>query len=120
MGPCRWPLAFLAAFGVVVAHASAYGFAGHPSAGAGHHGADMHGYLQLFAPLVVLAAVAEVGWLIATRSGGRHRLPSTRALASVQTLVFLGQELVEHAAAGPGAQWALASPVVWLGWRCSS
>lgn len=115
MGRCRWPLAILAALGVVVAHAATYGLVPSHGVGAAHGGRDVHGYLQLLAPVVVVAAVAGMGWLVASRSGGSRRLPSTVALASAQMVVFLAQELVEHALAGPGAHSALASPAVWLG-----
>ena len=113
MGHCRWPLAILAALGVVVAHAAAYGLVS--SHGAAHGDREVHGYLQMLAPVVVVATVAGMAWLVASRSGGSRRLPSTVALASAQMLVFLAQELVEHALAGPGAHSALASPAVWLG-----
>lgn len=115
MGRCRWPLVILAALGVVVAHAAAYGLVSAHEAGAAHGGHDMHGYLRVLAPVVVVATVAAMGWLVASRSGGSRRLPSTVALASAQVVVFLVQELVEHALAGPGALSALASPAVWLG-----
>ena len=111
MAPCRWALVTLAALGVVVSHAAAYLVApSHHSHGA----VDMHGYLQLGAPVVVLAAVAGMGWLIAARSGIRRRLPSTAAVASAQAIAFLAQEVVEHAV-GPGIHSALTSPAVWLG-----
>lgn len=99
----------------MVAHAAAYGLVSSHGVGAAHGGRDGHGYLQLLAPVVVVATVAGMGWLVASRSGGSRRLPSTVALASVQMVVFLAQELVEHALAGPGAHSALASPAVWLG-----
>ena len=115
MSPCRWPLIILSAFGVVVAHAAAYGLVSSHGVGAAHGGRDGHGYLQLLAPVVVVATVAAMGWLVASRSACSRRLPSTVALASAQMVVFLTQELVEHALAGSGAHSALASPAVWLG-----
>ncbi len=111
----RWPLVLLAALGVVAAHGAAYGVApGHGSVTA-HGAADLHGYLPLVVPVVVVAAMVGLGWLIASRSGGSRHLPTTAALASTQAVVFLAQELIEHAVAGPGMHSALGSPAVWLG-----
>lgn len=115
MGRCRWPIVILAALGTVVAHGAAYDLVAPHGLGVAHDAAGVHGYLEVLAPVVVLATLVGMGWLVASRAGGSRRLPSTVALASAQMAVFLLQELVEHAVAGPGMHSALASPAVWSG-----
>jgi hypothetical protein len=87
----RWPLVLLAALGAMAAHGAAYGVAPAHRSVTAHGAGELHGYLSLVVPLVVVAAMVGLGWLIASRSGGSRRLPTTTALASTQALVFLAR-----------------------------
>ena len=116
MRSTRWHLALLVApAGVLVGHAGGYFLAGSGHTGA--HPVD-HGYLPT-AAVAIPPVVAALLW--SAVGAGRHpgrsaagRAGSLRFLVAAQWVLFVGQELVEHAAAGHPAA-VVASPALWLG-----
>lgn len=105
----------LAPAGVLAGHALGYLLAGSGHTGA--HAVD-HGYLPTAAAVAVPAVLAAVVWTVLgadRREGpGMARGCSLRFLVVAQWTLFVGQELVEHAATGDAAR-VVASPALWLG-----
>lgn len=117
MRSTRCHLALLVApAGVLAGHAGGYFLAG--SGHAGVHPVD-HGYLPTAAAVAIPPVVAALLW--SSVGAGRHpgcsaagRAGSLRFLVAAQWVLFVGQELIEHAAAGHPAA-VVASPALWLG-----
>ncbi len=113
----RPALALLAPSGVLAGHA-----VGHLIApGNGGHSVD-HGYLGLAAamaaPLALVALVCAGARGSQPGAGGRkvsRRPVPVGALLVAQSLLFAGQEAIEHVAAGHGVIAVLGSPAVWVG-----
>lgn len=102
-------------------HALGYLLAGR---GHGSHHAVDHGYLPAAASVAVALFLGTLLWKFASarRYGARRspwRSPPTsgppvRLMVCAQWMMFVGQELVEHAAAG-NAVAVIQSPALWLG-----
>ncbi len=115
----RPALILAAPAGVLGGHAIGYLAAPGPAGAAALH----HGYLALALAVAVPLGVLAVGWAAtagaaatpasAPAAGGRSVPVGPLLLA--QWVLFVGQEAVEHAAAGHGAPAALQSPALWCG-----
>ena len=106
--------------GVMAGHALGYLLAGRGHAG--HHAVD-HGYLPAAASVAVALFLGTLLWNFArVRSSGPRTSPwgspasgpPVRLMVCAQWVLFVGQELVEHAAAGDAVA-VIQSPALWLG-----
>lgn len=107
----RPALLLAAPAGVVGGHAIGYLVApGGSSGGAAVH----HGYLALVVAVAVPLAVAAAAW---AATGARRAAAdvSLGPLLLAQWVLFAGQEVAEHAAAGHGAAAVVDSPALWCG-----
>lgn len=112
----RPALILAAPAGVLGGHAIGYLVAPEPAGQAAVH----HGYLALALAVAVPLAVLAVGWATTSGVAGRRRFTRMRPvpvgpLVLAQWMLFTGQEVVEHAAAGHGAGAAFHSPALWCG-----
>jgi hypothetical protein len=115
----RPALVLAAPAGVLGGHAIGYMAAPGPAGSAAVH----HGHLALVAAVAVPLAVLAVAWA-ATGGAGRLGSPARPLparplpigpLLAAQWVLFTGQEVVEHAAAGHGPGVLLHSPALWCG-----
>ncbi len=115
----RPALILAAPAGVLGGHAIGYLAAPGPAGVAAVH----HGYLALALAIAVPLAVLAVGWAVTAGAAGTGTVAaaSRRGAVSVgplllgQWTLFVGQEVVEHAATGHGAAAVLHSPALWCG-----